>query len=123
MKQILIFFLFLLHISVFGQSNSNNGQLTIYRPKYSFNCAIKAKILVNDSLIKIKNNSVINMDLKPGKYIIRTKNAKENYEFVIPEKSKIYVKVIYTFNFLFGQPVITIVQEDFAIGEINKIKK
>jgi len=123
MKQLLIFFLFLLHISVFGQSNSENGQLTIYRPKYLFNCAVKAKILVNDTLIKIKNNSVINMDLKPGKYIIRTKNANGNYEFVIPEKSKIYVKVIYTFNFLFGQPDITIVQADFAMGEINKIEK
>jgi hypothetical protein len=123
MKQIIIFFLFLLHMSVFGQTNREYGQLTIYRPKHSFNCAIKAKILVNDSLIKLKNNSVLSMDLKPGKYVIHTKNDKERHEIIISEKSKIYVKVIYTFNFLFGHPDITVVQEDFAIGEINKIKK
>jgi hypothetical protein len=123
MRLIILFFLFLLPVSISGQSNGENGQLTIYRPKHSFNCAIKAKIFVNDSILKLKNNSVIYLDLKPGRYVIKSKKDKESHEIVIAEKSKTYVKVVYTFDFLFGHPDITIVQEDFAIAEINKIKK
>ena len=103
-----------------GQSTGST-ELHIYRPKKLLGCALKASILINDSVeVRLKNNEHQVIPLSAGSCKLTTR--KNVLSLKLESGRPAYVRVGYDFNFLFGKLETVEVTADFAAEELERLE-
>lgn len=106
--------------SSYGQSIAST-ELHIYRPKKLLGCALKASVLINDSVeVRLKNNEHQMILLPAGPCRLTTR--KNVLSLTLESGRPAFVRVGYDFNFLFGKLEAVEVTADFAAKEIDRIE-
>ena len=102
-------------------SHGQSTELHIYRPKKLLGCALKASVLINDSVeVRLKNNEHQMILLPAGPCRLTTR--KNVLSLTLESGRPAFVRVGYDFNFLFGKLEAVEVTADFATKEIDRIE-
>lgn len=100
----------------------DTGNVRLYRPKDLFCSALKAKVIVDDTVtIHLANGATKELVLSAGKHRIRTRRSSIDIEVIAGGTNQL--RTFFEFNFLFGRAMVVEVSQASALSEAGRLHK